>query len=112
MVQRKYPNTDTPLMVGAERSSLRSTSGSPTARHEPRLIGLSPPLSACPAAQIGCSDGSTYSMDALVALDDAGYTNLVGLKGGYYRWTKTFDNNLRRRRGDGYTEVGLHVQAV
>ncbi|KAG1653867.1 hypothetical protein FOA52_007234 [Chlamydomonas sp. UWO 241] len=53
---------------------------------------------------IGCSDGATYSMDALMALDEAGYCNLVGMKGGYYRWYKTFDNNLRRRRGDGYTE--------
>ncbi len=54
---------------------------------------------------IMCSDGKTYSMDALVALDEEGYTNIVGLKGGYYNWFKFFDNNLRRRRGDGYTEV-------
>mmetsp|Transcript_28821 Transcript_28821/g.62626 ORF Transcript_28821/g.62626 Transcript_28821/m.62626 type:complete len:210 (+) Transcript_28821:1-630(+) len=53
---------------------------------------------------IGCSDGTAYSMDALIALDEAGYENLVGMKGGYYRWFRTFDNNLRRRRGDGYTE--------
>lgn len=53
---------------------------------------------------IGCSDGKAYSIDALEALDDAGYTNIVGLKGGYYAWFAVFDNNLRRRRGDGYTE--------
>lgn len=46
-----------------------------------------------------------------MALEEAGYTHLVGLKGGYYAWFKTFDNNLRRRRPDGYTEVrtGLMV---
>ena len=27
---------------------------------------------------IACSDGKAYSMDALVALDEAGYTNLAG----------------------------------
>jgi hypothetical protein len=53
---------------------------------------------------IGCSDGRSYSMDALEALDEAGYTHIVGMKGGYYSWYKVFDNNLRRRRGDGYTE--------
>lgn len=53
---------------------------------------------------VACSDGTQYSMDALIALEEAGYTNLVGIKGGYYRWFRTFDNNLRRRRGDGYTE--------
>jgi hypothetical protein len=54
---------------------------------------------------VGCSDGKAYSMDALGALDEAGYTNLVALKGGYYAWLRTWDNNLRRRRGDGYTEA-------
>ncbi|GAX81473.1 hypothetical protein CEUSTIGMA_g8902.t1 [Chlamydomonas eustigma] len=53
---------------------------------------------------IGCSDGKAYSIDALEALDAAGYTCLVGMRGGYYAWIKVFDNNLRRRRGDGYTE--------
>jgi len=54
---------------------------------------------------VACSDGKSYSMDALGELDDAGYTNLVALKGGYYSWFRTWDNNLRRRRGDGYTEA-------
>ena len=62
----------------------------------------SPPHSP---AQIGCSDGKAYSIDALTALDEAGYTNIVGIRGGYYAWTKVFDNSLRRRRGDNYTEV-------
>jgi hypothetical protein len=30
---------------------------------------------------IGCSDGLTYSIDALEMLDEAGYYNLVGLRG-------------------------------
>lgn len=30
---------------------------------------------------IGCSDGTTYSIDALEILDEAGYSTLVGLKG-------------------------------
>lgn len=37
---------------------------------------------------IGCSNGRKYSMDALMALDEAGYTNIVGLKGGYYAWNR------------------------
>jgi rhodanese-related sulfurtransferase len=53
---------------------------------------------------VACSDGKSYSMDALGELDEAGYVNLVALKGGYYAWNRTWDNNLRRRRGDGYTE--------
>ena len=30
---------------------------------------------------VGCSNGTTYSIDALELLDEAGYTCLVGLKG-------------------------------
>ena len=30
---------------------------------------------------VGCSNGTTYSIDALELLDEAGYSNLVGLKG-------------------------------
>ena len=37
---------------------------------------------------IACSNGRNYSMDALEALDEAGYTNLVGLRGGYYAWNR------------------------
>ena len=50
---------------------------------------------------VACSDGTAYSMEALEQLDEAGYVNLVALKGGYYAWFRTWDNNLRRRRGDG-----------
>lgn len=59
-------------------------------RHEARLMlpqqcaGLT--CFCCPARfpnketniLIACSDGKAYSMDALVALDEAGYTNLAG----------------------------------
>lgn len=57
---------------------------------------------------VGCSDGTTYSIDALEALDEAGYTNIVGLRGGYYAWTSVFDNNLRRRRSGEYAETYMH----
>ena len=35
-------------------------------------------------------------MDALVALDEAGYTNLVGLKGGYYAWNRCSSLSIAR----------------
>ena len=54
---------------------------------------------------IGCSDGSTYSIDALEALDEAGYTNIVGLRGGYYAWHDRWDNKLRRRTNGEAVEV-------
>lgn len=57
---------------------------------------------------VACSDGRTYSIDALEALDGAGYTNLVGLKGGYYAWFRVFDNKLGRRRMGEYAEQYTH----
>ena len=53
---------------------------------------------------IGCSDGRRYSMDALIALDEAGYTNIVGLKGGYHAWFRIFDNKGNRRMLGEYQE--------
>lgn len=35
-------------------------------------------------------------MDALEALDEAGYSNLAGLRGGYYAWFGVFDHKLNR----------------
>jgi len=58
---------------------------------------------------VACSDGKSYCMEALEALDEAEYENIVALKGGYYAWFRCWDNNLRRRRGDGYTEVRRRV---
>lgn len=57
---------------------------------------------------VACSDGKAYSLDALEILDEEGYSNIVGLKGGFYAWFRTWDNNLRRRRGDNYTEAYTH----
>ena len=50
-------------------------------------------------------DGKTYALEALEMLDEAGYTNLVALRGGWYGWFRVYDNNLRRRRGDGFVEA-------
>ena len=53
---------------------------------------------------VGCSDGRQYTMDALMALDEAGYVNIVGLKGGYYGWNDIFDNKGKRRMRGEYEE--------
>lgn len=57
---------------------------------------------------VGCSDGRKYSLDALGALDEAGYGNLAGLKGGYYAWFRVFDNKLNRRNLGEYQEEMIH----
>lgn len=57
---------------------------------------------------VGCSNGTTYSIDALELLDEAGYTNLVGLKGGFYAWFRVFDNKGGRRRSGEYAEQYTH----
>lgn len=57
---------------------------------------------------ISCSNGRQYSIDALEALDEAGYVNLVGLRGGYTAWFRTFDNKLQRRRFGEYAENYSH----
>ncbi|KAK3281568.1 hypothetical protein CYMTET_10657 [Cymbomonas tetramitiformis] len=44
-----------------------------------------------------CSNGRQRAMQTLVALDEAGYTNLVGMKGGYNYFYYVFDNKFRRR---------------
>ena len=46
---------------------------------------------------ITCSDGRTRSMSALQALDEAGYTNIVGMRGGFNRFSQVFDNKFNRR---------------
>ena len=57
---------------------------------------------------VGCSDGRTYSIDALEALDELGYTQLVWLKGGYYAWFGVFDHKLGRRKYGEYAENYTH----
>ena len=41
---------------------------------------------------------------ALEALDEAGYVNIVGLRGGYNMWNRTWDAKLRRRNLPGNFE--------
>lgn len=62
------------------------------------------PNKATAKIMVGDSDGATYAIDALEALEDAGYENLVGIKGGYNSWFRTWDHKLNRRRADAYTE--------
>lgn len=57
---------------------------------------------------IGCSNGTQYSIEALEALDEAGYENIVGLKGGFYSWFAVFDNKLGRRFFGEYAEQYTH----
>jgi len=57
---------------------------------------------------VACSDGKAYALEALGELDEAGYVNLVGLKGGFYAWYRVWDNNLRRRRNGEYAETYTH----
>ncbi|XRB06578.1 rhodanese domain-containing protein [Pycnococcus provasolii] len=54
---------------------------------------------------VGCSDGMMRTIPALEALDEAGYTKLVAVKGGFLRWTSVYDNKLQRRREDNFKEV-------
>lgn len=57
---------------------------------------------------VGCSNGRAYSVDALEALDEAGYENLAWLKGGYNAWYNVFDNKLKRRVYGEYAETYNH----
>lgn len=70
---------------------------------------------------VGCSDGQAYSIDALMALEEAGYTNLVGIAGGYYEWFRYFDNKMVRRNlgeyqekydGEGESSCGIHASGA
>lgn len=46
---------------------------------------------------IGCSDGRNRAIQALQMLDEAGYKNIVGIKGGFNKYYDTFDAAGRRR---------------
>tara|TARA_B110000977_G_scaffold178125_1_gene235349 strand:- start:11394 stop:11804 length:411 start_codon:yes stop_codon:yes gene_type:complete len=50
---------------------------------------------------IACSDGRNRAIQALEALDDAGYANIVGLRGGFNMWSRTWDAKMRRRNLPG-----------
>jgi rhodanese-related sulfurtransferase len=53
---------------------------------------------------IMCSDGMDRAIQALMALDGAGYADIVGVRQGYNGWINKFTNKLQRRRSDGYKE--------
>lgn len=46
---------------------------------------------------VGCSDGRNRAIQALQLLDEAGYSNIVGIKGGFNKYYSTFDAKNRRR---------------
>jgi rhodanese-related sulfurtransferase len=73
-------------------------------------IALHFPLKDTPL-MVGCSDGCTYSIDALEALEEAGYTCLVGLKGGFNAWRRLFDDNGERRPVPAGGAVGTASRA-
>jgi rhodanese-related sulfurtransferase len=46
---------------------------------------------------VTCSDGRTRTLSALQALDEAGFTHIVGMKNGYNGFSAVFDNKFNRR---------------
>ena len=46
---------------------------------------------------ICCSDGKQRAIQVLMLLDAEGYTNIVGLKGGFIGWNVVFTTKLERR---------------
>ena len=50
---------------------------------------------------VACSDGRNRAIQALEALDAAGYVNIVGLRGGFNMWNRTWDAKMRRRNLPG-----------
>jgi len=50
---------------------------------------------------ITCSDSRDRAIQALELLDEWGYVNIVGLKGGYNMWNRQWDQNMRRRNLPG-----------
>lgn len=46
---------------------------------------------------IACSDGTQRAIQVLMLLDAEGYTNIVGLKGGFIAWNAVFTTKLERR---------------
>jgi rhodanese-related sulfurtransferase len=65
-------------------------------------------------------DGS-HAIEALEALFENGFENIVGIQGGYKKWFKTWDNTLKRRNlgeyqehswGQGETSCGIHASGA
>ena len=59
-----------------------------------------------------CSDGRERTHQALEALDAEGYTNLVGLKGGFNRWNWTFDAELDRREWGTGSPTTVNLESM
>jgi rhodanese-related sulfurtransferase len=58
------------------------------------------------ALLIVCSTGTARAIQCLQLLDEAGYVNIVGLKGGFNKWSTMFTPKLDRRGTDvKYTTV-------
>jgi len=53
---------------------------------------------------VGCSDGFNRTIQACMLMEQAGFTDIVAIEGGFNLWTRKFDNKLGRRRSDGYSE--------
>ena len=50
---------------------------------------------------VSCSYGRNRSIQTLELLDEMGYVNIVGLRGGYNLWNRQWDQNMRRRNLPG-----------
>ena len=57
---------------------------------------------------VACSDGRNRAIQALEALDEAGYVNIVGLRGGYNMWNRTWDAKMRRSLPGVFQEEWQH----
>lgn len=57
---------------------------------------------------VGCSDSRQRTIAALMELEKAGYTHIVGVKGGFNKWQTIYDSKFRRRRPAGFVEVYNH----
>jgi rhodanese-related sulfurtransferase len=65
-------------------------------------------------------DGQT-AIEALELLDDNGFTNIVGVQGGFKKWFKAWDTKLKRRNlgeyqehswGEGECSTGIHASGA
>eukprot|EP01026_Neomeris_dumetosa_P020865 TRINITY_DN1843_c0_g2_i1.p1 TRINITY_DN1843_c0_g2~~TRINITY_DN1843_c0_g2_i1.p1 ORF type:complete len:226 (-),score=28.24 TRINITY_DN1843_c0_g2_i1:163-840(-) len=54
------------------------------------------------------TNGKKYALEVLAVLDGLEYTHLVGLKGGFFSWYRTWDNKLNRRVFQEYAETYTH----
>lgn len=56
---------------------------------------------------VHCSDGRKRTLAALQALDAAGYTHLVGLRGGFAAFTREYDSKMKWRHTDDKQPGGV-----